>query len=92
MNYLLLFFLLLLSYFYWQSNRNVYLRQLLLLLLSYFYWQSTQEHLFTTTADPASLQGKQLATYNLIKHHFESTDPNPLRMIISGIAGTGNHI
>jgi len=51
--------------------------------------QSAQERLFTTTADPANLQGKQLATYNLIKHHLESTDPNPLRMIISGTAGTG---
>ena len=51
--------------------------------------QSAQERQFTTTADPGNLEGKQLATYNLIKHHFESNDPTPLRMIISGTAGTG---
>ena len=51
--------------------------------------QSAQERQFTTTADPANLQGIQLATYNLIKHHLESNDPSPIRMIVSGTAGTG---
>lgn len=51
--------------------------------------RSAQEHLFTTTADPANLQRKQLATYNLVKHHSETNDPTPLRIIVSGTAGTG---
>ena len=51
--------------------------------------QSAQEHLFTTTADPTNLHGKQLATYNLVKNHLESNDTTPLRMIVSGTAGTG---
>ena len=48
-----------------------------------------QEHPFTTTADPHHQQGKQLATYNLIRQHMESTDSAPLCMIVSGTAGTG---
>ena len=51
--------------------------------------QSAHECPFTTAADPSNLQGKQLAAYNLVKHHMQSNDPNPLRMIISGTAGTG---
>lgn len=51
--------------------------------------QTVQHHQFTTTADPSKLQGKQLATYNLIKDHMESNDSIPLRMIVSGTAGTG---
>ena len=46
--------------------------------------QSAQQHVFTTTADPTCLQGKQLATYRLVQQHSI-----PLRMIISGTAGTG---
>ena len=42
------------------------------------HYQSAQVQLFTTTADPASLQGKQLLAYNLIKHHMETNNPNPL--------------
>ena len=54
------------------------------------YRQSAHQRPFTTTADPSKLQGKQLAAYNLVKHHQESNDvSSPLRMIISGTAGTG---
>lgn len=51
--------------------------------------QSAHERPFTTTADPSNLQGKQLAAYNLVKHHMQSSNPKPLHMIISGTAGTG---
>ena len=51
--------------------------------------QLAHQHSFTTTADPSNLQGKQLVAYNLVKHHMESNHPTPLRMIISGTAGTG---
>jgi ATP-dependent DNA helicase PIF1 len=37
--------------------------------------QSAPDRIFTTTADPSNLQGKQLATYNLIKDHMESNNP-----------------
>ena len=40
--------------------------------------QSAQEHVFTTTADSNNLQGKQLAAYDLVKHHMESEDQSPL--------------
>ena len=45
--------------------------------------------LYRTIADPNNLQGKQLAAYNIVKHHMESNDCGPLHMIISGTAGTG---
>ena len=51
--------------------------------------QLTQVCPFTTTANPATLQGKQLLAYNLIKHHLETDKPTPLRFIISGTAGRG---
>lgn len=51
--------------------------------------QSAQEHPFTTAADPSNLQAKQLATYNLVQQHLQSNDTTPLRMIVSGTAGTG---
>ena len=51
--------------------------------------ESAQPCPFTTTADPTTLQGKQLMAYNLIKHHVETDNPTPLQMIISGTAGTG---
>ena len=44
---------------------------------------------FTTTANPCHLQGKQLQTYELVKEHMEGDKSNPLRMIVSGTAGTG---
>ena len=51
--------------------------------------ESAQQRPFTTTADPACLQGKQLATYTLVKNHLESNNGTPLHMIVSGTAGTG---
>ena len=44
---------------------------------------------FTTSADPQELQGKQLQAYNLVQQHMEAEAPLPLRMIVSGTAGTG---
>ncbi len=51
--------------------------------------ESAQQRTFTTTADPSHLQGKQLAAYNLVKDHLEGSQTTPLRMIVSGTAGTG---
>ena len=51
--------------------------------------QAAGEHLFTTTADPLKLQGKQLQVYTTIQHHHTAINPPPLRMIVSGTAGTG---
>lgn len=36
--------------------------------------ESAPSHLFTTTADPAKLQDKQLKAYNLIKEHNSRND------------------
>lgn len=44
---------------------------------------------FTTSANPHFLQGKQLQVYTVVQQHFEATNPPPLRMIITGTAGTG---
>ncbi len=43
------------------------------------------------TADPERLQGKQLMAYRIVREHFEdkSAEKQPLRMIVSGTAGTG---
>ena len=45
----------------------------------------------TTTAHASHLQGKQLQAYTAVRDHSESSDPNrsPLRMVVSGTAGTG---
>ena len=43
-----------------------------------------------TTADSKRLQGKQLVAYNIVRDHFKVQDrATPLRLIISGTAGTG---
>ena len=44
---------------------------------------------FTTAADPANLQGKQLEAYSIVRDHMNSDSPPPLRIIISGTAWTG---
>ena len=44
---------------------------------------------FTTSADPRNLQGKQLQAYTLIQEHAEAHHSPPLRLIVSGTAGTG---
>ncbi len=51
--------------------------------------ESAQQRPFTTTADPSCPQGKQLATYNLVKDHTHGNNTTPLRMIVSGTSGTG---
>lgn len=43
---------------------------------------------FTTTADPTRLQGKQRKAYSIVHEHLQAEAPAPLRMIISGTAGT----
>ena len=50
---------------------------------------SAGQHTFTTTTDPQCLQGKQLQLYSIVLDHVNSMDPPPLRLIISGTAGTG---
>ena len=44
-----------------------------------------------TVADSGHLQGNQLHAYNIVREHFEngSSCKQPLRMIVSGTAGTG---
>jgi len=43
-----------------------------------------------TTADPDHLQGEQLCAYSIVREHFErGRVEEPLRMIVSGTAGTG---
>ncbi len=44
---------------------------------------------FTTLADPSRLEGKQLQAYTIVRDHMDAESPPPLRMIISGTAGTG---
>lgn len=51
--------------------------------------ESAEQRPFITTADPLCLQGKQLATYNLVKDHLHGNQTTPLRMVVSGTAGTG---
>ena len=43
----------------------------------------------TSSVDPLKLQSKQLQAYQLVKVHFQQNISDPLRMIISGTAGTG---
>ena len=47
------------------------------------------EHVFSTFASPENLQGKQLQVYNIVQTHYESSNPPPLHIIVSGTAGTG---
>ena len=51
--------------------------------------ESASQHSFTTSADPQHLQGKQLQAYNIVREHAEADNPEPLRLIVSGTAGTG---
>jgi len=44
----------------------------------------------TNTSDPSKLQGKQFHAYNIVSSHFNTLCKHqPLRMIVSGTAGTG---
>ena len=47
---------------------------------------SAGQQSFTTSADPQRLQGKQLQIYDLVLEHAKAP---PLRLIVSGTAGTG---
>ena len=51
--------------------------------------ESTTASAFTTSANPLRLQGKQLQVYDIVRRHLEADAPPPLRMIVSGTAGTG---
>ena len=51
--------------------------------------QVAAEHVFTTFADPLNLQGKHLQVYTTVQQHYHAANPPPLRMIVSGTAGTG---
>lgn len=73
----------------WSTSNTVYTNIDELPTFITRHHQATQQHRFTTTADPSKLQGKQLATYNLVKAHVESNEHVPLRMVVSGTAGTG---
>jgi ATP-dependent DNA helicase PIF1 len=48
-----------------------------------------EPHTFTTSASAENLQGCQLEVYTTVKDHFESENSPPLRMIVTGTAGTG---
>ena len=50
--------------------------------------QSAAQLAFTTTADLQRPQGKQLQAYTIVQQHIEAEAPPPLRMIVSGTAGT----
>ena len=47
------------------------------------------ENTFTTSADPHNLQGKQLHVYTTVCERLKANSPPPLKMIVSGTAGTG---
>ena len=51
--------------------------------------QAAGQHIFTTSADPLNLQQKQLLVYKAVQEHHTTANPEPLRMIVSGTAGTG---
>ena len=51
--------------------------------------QQAAPRTFSTSASPDTLQGRQLEVYTTVKDHFDSNSPTPLRMIITGTAGTG---
>ena len=62
--------------------------------MPHFIAQQRQHHMApptSTTADSEQLQGKQLHAYNIVRDHFEdkAAGKQPLRMIVSGTAGTG---
>ena len=51
--------------------------------------QAAGPHVITTTAGPTNLQGKQLQAYTIIQQKYSADSPPPLRMIVTGTAGTG---
>ena len=51
--------------------------------------ENAQLQVPTSTADPERLQGKQRLVYDAVHSHMQAEHPDPLRMIVSGTAGTG---
>lgn len=63
-----------------------------LLSMPSFLAQQRQHYVsqsFSTTADPEQLRGKQLKAYSIVHEHFKGNTSTPLRLIVSGTAGTG---
>ncbi len=59
------------------------------------YFLARQRETFEVTSfhsssvDPGDLQGKQLQAYQLVEEHLKQVSAGPLRMVVSGTAGTG---
>lgn len=51
--------------------------------------QSGVHRLVNCNANPRHLQGKKLYVYNIMSQHLHSDSSRPIRMIVSGTAGTG---
>ena len=51
--------------------------------------ENAQLQVATSTADPERLQGKQRLVYDAVCSHMQAEHPEPLRMVVSGTAGTG---
>ena len=51
--------------------------------------ENAQLHVSTSTAAPELLQGKQRLVYDTVSSHMQSEGAEPLRMVVSGTAGTG---
>ena len=51
--------------------------------------ENAQLQVPTSTADPERLQGKQQLVYDAVRSHIQAEGPEPLRMVVSGTAGTG---
>ena len=73
----------------WSESSNMYSNLEELPTFLSRHRQTAAPRTYTTTADPQLLQGKQLQAYKLVRQHFESDGSPPLRLIVSGTAGTG---
>jgi len=51
--------------------------------------QQMAPRVFATTASADNLQGMQLEVYTAVRDHLTSNSPTPLRLIVTGTAGTG---
>ena len=58
-------------------------------LLTGFDTHAAQPRLSTSTSNLVLLQGKQRLVYDTVCQHVQSASTEPLRMIVSGTAGTG---
>ena len=50
--------------------------------------QTAGQHIFTTTADPNKLQGKQLQVYTTVQQHHLSINPPPLQDCLRHVLST----